>query len=126
MVAENLSELSACAFKIFRKRGFQDGLMRLIRVCGVEAEPPVRAAVKGDRHPLLAFPLLWRVLILNRRGAAPLADVDQVTQTGCRRKGKNQSPIEPILQYRFATLKTLKARPGPDRCKIAPLCNPSL
>ena len=29
--------------------------MRLIRVCGVEAKPPIRAAIQGDRHPLL-----WR------------------------------------------------------------------
>ena len=41
--------------------------MRLIRVGGMEAEPPIRAAIKGERHPLLAFPFLWRFLTSNRR-----------------------------------------------------------
>ena len=36
------------------------------------------------------------------------------------------SPIEPLLQYRFATPKPLKARRSEDRCVIAPLCNPPL
>ena len=34
------------------------------------------------------------------------------------------SPIESLLQYRFATPKPLKARPGPGGCRIAPLCKP--
>ena len=33
------------------------------------------------------------------------------------------SPIESILQYCFATPKPLKARPGLEGCRIAPLCN---
>ena len=36
------------------------------------------------------------------------------------------SPIESLLQYRFATPKPLKACPGPGRCRTAPLCNPFL
>ena len=34
-------------------------------------------------------------------------------------------PIESLLQYRFAISKPLKARPGPEDCKTAPLCNRS-
>ena len=34
------------------------------------------------------------------------------------------SSIESPLQYRFATPKPLKARPGPGGCRIARLCNP--
>ena len=34
------------------------------------------------------------------------------------------SPIESLLQYRFATPKPLKARPGPGGCRIARLCKP--
>ena len=30
-------------------------------------------------------------------------------------------PIESLLQYRFATPKTLKSRPRPNRCRTAPL-----
>ena len=33
------------------------------------------------------------------------------------------SPIESLLQYRFATSKPLKTRPGSRYCKTAPLCN---
>ena len=32
------------------------------------------------------------------------------------------SPIESLLQYRFATPNPLKARPGPGCCETAPLC----
>ena len=44
-----------------------------------------------------------------------------------QRQGQNctkLSPIESILQYRFATPKPLKTRPAPDCCETAPLCNP--
>ena len=36
------------------------------------------------------------------------------------------SPIESLLQYRFATPKPLKARPSPGGCRIACLCALSL
>ena len=35
----------------------------------------------------------------------------------------NLSPIEFLLQYRFATPKPLKACPGLGGCKTVPLCN---
>ena len=38
---------------------------------------------------------------------------------------ENLSLIESLLQYRFATPNPLKARPGPEGCKTAPLCNRS-
>ena len=36
------------------------------------------------------------------------------------------SPIESLLQYRFATPKPLKACPGPGCCRTAPLCKRTL
>ena len=36
------------------------------------------------------------------------------------------SPIESLLQYRFATSKPLKARPGPEGCRTAPFRKPYL
>ena len=35
------------------------------------------------------------------------------------------SLITLILQYRFATPKPLKTRPGPEGCRTIPFCNPS-
>ena len=43
-----------------------------------------------------------------------------VTDQHCIMVLQNQS----VLQYRFATPKPLKTRPGPDRCKTVRLCNP--
>ena len=45
-----------------------------------------------------------------------------VTDQHCIRVLQNQC----VLQYRFATSKPLKTRPGPDRCKTDPLCNPGI
>ena len=45
-----------------------------------------------------------------------------------QRQGQNctkLSPIESILQYRFATPNSLKARPAPGCCVTARLCKPS-
>ena len=42
------------------------------------------------------------------------------TDQHCIRVLQNQC----VLQYRFATPKPLKTRPGPDRCKTVPFCNP--
>ena len=36
---------------------------------------------------------------------------------------ENLSLIESLLQYRFATPNPLKARPGPEGCRTARLCN---
>ena len=39
--------LRNCAFKIFRKCGFQDGLVCLVGFCGVYSQAAVGRAIKG-------------------------------------------------------------------------------
>ena len=39
-----------------------------------------------------------------------------------QRRCTKLSPIESLLQYRFATPNPLKARPGPEGCRTAPDC----
>ena len=41
--------------------------MRLVGLCGMNAEPTIHFAIKGERYPLFTFPFLWRFLISNRR-----------------------------------------------------------
>ena len=44
-------------------------------------------------------------------------------RNGLRTALQKLSLITLILQYRFATPKPLKTRPGPDRCRTVRLCN---
>ena len=44
--------LHICAFKVFRKCSFQDGLMRLVGFGGVDSQAAVGRAVKGQRQSL--------------------------------------------------------------------------
>ena len=83
----------------------------LANIVGVAVSPAHAGMDLLDNHRPARRSRFPRVLIV--RGNAG------VTDQHCIMVLQNQC----VLQYRFATLKPLKTRPGPDRCKNVPLCN---
>ena len=51
--------LRNCAFKIFRKCGFQDGLVCLVGFCGVYSQAAVGRAIKGTGYTPICSKV-WR------------------------------------------------------------------